>query len=262
MIKRALIGISATNIPTTDWGDGKLKLDRDGQGRQYSEAVAMAGGIPLILPLLRTPLDMSGEEAFSACGPGNLFDNAKVYMERLDGLVLAGGGDIAPTKEARDPDLFREVDRSRDIWESALLAAALAADKPVLGICRGLQLMNTALGGSLWEDLPSQCPGPVEHEQKQPRARGGHEVFLEPGTRLAKALEFSQFMVNSGHHQGIKDLAGTLIATAKAGDGLIEAVEHRQARFVVGVQWHPEGRPADIHCRALFAALIMAAEVI
>ena len=259
MNQRPLIGITSSILPVADWGDSRLKLDRDGQGRQYSESVAMAGGIPLILPLLRTPMDMP-EEGYSNCGPGNLFDNARVYVERLDGLILAGGGDVAPSKEARSQANFREVDRSRDIWESALLAAALEMGKPVLGICRGAQVMNMALGGTLWEDLPSQCPGPVEHFQKLPRARAAHEVFLEPGTRLAKALNFSQFMVNSGHHQGIRDLAPSLIAAAKSKDGLIEAVEHKEAAFAVGVPLHPEGTAADLHSRALFAAFVMAAE--
>ncbi|MDR1043556.1 MAG: gamma-glutamyl-gamma-aminobutyrate hydrolase family protein [Candidatus Adiutrix sp.] len=256
---KPLIGLSAANIPTGDWGESKLQLDRDGQGRLYSEAVALAGGLPLILPLIRTPLSDQEDER-SACGPGNLYDNARVYMEQLDGLLLAGGGDLGPPNGAPNPDHYRLVDRSRDIWEAALLAAALELDKPVLGICRGLQLINSALGGSLWTDLPSLRPGPVEHAQRLPRARATHSVSIEAGSKLADILNFSEIMVNSGHHQGVKDLAPPLKIGARAADGLPEALEHREARFVVGVQWHPEGQLAEFHSRALFAAFIMAAE--
>ena len=120
-------------------------------------------------------------------------------------------------------------------------------------------MMNAALGGTLWADLPGDRPGPVEHAQKLPRARATHPVATEPGSRLAELVSFSEIMVNSGHHQGIKDLAPLLIATAKAPDGLVEAVEHRSATFALGVQWHPEGLAAEPHARALFAGFIMAA---
>ena len=259
MIKKPLIGLTAANIPTPDWGDGRFKLDRDGQLRLYGEAVAMAGGLPLVLPLIRTPMDIS-EDDFSACGPGNLYDNARIYMDSLDGLILSGGGDLGPAQGAAKAEHYRLVDRSRDHWEAALLAAALEKDKPVLGICRGVQVMNSALGGTLWTDLPEERPGPVEHEQKLPRARATHRVVVEAGTKLAGCLMgFSEVMVNSGHHQAIKELAPSLIASAKSDDGLIEAAEHREARWVIGVQWHPEGMLAAESSRALFAHFIDAA---
>ncbi|MDR2947482.1 MAG: gamma-glutamyl-gamma-aminobutyrate hydrolase family protein [Candidatus Adiutrix sp.] len=151
------------------------------------------------------------------------------------------------------------MDRSRDLWESALLAAALEQGKPVLGVCRGMQLMNRALGGSLWADLPSERPGQVEHQQTLPRARGSHRVCIEAGTRLAEILRFSEITVNSGHHQAVKDLAPPLAVSASADDGLTEAVEHRTANFALGVQWHPEGQFVADHSRALFAAFVKAA---
>lgn len=258
MKKKPIIGLTAANLPTGDWGGGQLQMDRDGQGRLYSEAVAQAGGLPVILPLLRTPLG-SVEEYFSNCGPGNLHDNAKIYMGYLNGLILSGGGDVGPLAGAPDPELYRGVDRSRDIWESALLAAALEQDKPVLGICRGVQLMNVALGGSLWADLATEHPGPVEHEQKLPRARATHQVNLVRESRLAGFIKFSEIMVNSGHHQGIREVAPSLTVAGEAQDGLPEALEHREARFVIGVQWHPEGQLAADHSRALFKAFIKAA---
>ncbi len=259
MSQRPLIGLTAANTPVPDWGQGRFLLDRDGQNRLYAEAVALAGGLPVILPLVRSPMDEI-EDDFSACGPGNLHDNARVFVERLDGLLLTGGGDLAPPTGATDASLYRQVDRTRDVWELALLASALELGKPVLGLCRGVQVMNVALGGNLWADLPTERPGAVEHAQSLPRARATHEVEIEAGSRLADILTFSRIMVNSGHHQGLKDLAPSLAPAARAADGLVEAVEHRNARFAVGVQWHPEGQPAEAHSRALFAAFVQAAQ--
>lgn len=258
MSRKPVIGLTAANLPTRDWGDGRFQLDRDGQGRLYGEAVAQAGGLPIILPLLRTPLGPV-EEYFSNCGPGNLHDNAAIYMDYLDGLILCGGDDVGPPPGEPRVDLYRQVDRSRDVWEAALLAAALQQDKPVLGICRGVQLMNVALGGSLWADLAEERPGPVEHVQQLPRARATHAVSLTGGSRLAGFIKFSEIMVNSGHHQGIREVAPDLTVSAAAHDGLPEALEHRAARFAIGVQWHPEGQLAVDHSRALFKAFIKAA---
>lgn len=259
MTRLPLIGLTAANNPTPDWGSGHgPQLDHDGQGRLYSEAIAKAGGLPFILPLVRTPLDES-DEWMSACGPGSLFDNAVVYMDHLDGLILSGGGDLAQPPGADDPDLYRLVDKSRDIWETALLSAALKMDKPVLAICRGIQLINSALGGTLYADLETERPGPVNHQQTWPRARATHQVTIEPGSRLAGVVGFERIMVNSGHHQGLKDLAPPLAAAAWADDSLIEAVEHREAGFVIGVQWHPEGHLAVNHSQAIFKAFIQAA---
>lgn len=260
MSKNPLIGITATNTPVSDWGEGRFKLDRDGQNRLYGEAIAQAGGLPVLLPLIRTPLDWDEEDDLGgSCGAGNLYDNAKIYMEKLDGLLISGGGDLAPPVGAANLDHYQLVDRSRDVWESSLLAAAIELDKPVLGICRGLQLINVALGGTLWADLATERPGPVEHQQALPRARATHTVTFEAGSRLAEIMQMPTVMVNSGHHQGLKDLAAPLSIAAKADDGLIEALEHLTARFVLGVQWHPEGQLGAEHSRKLFEAFVRAA---
>ena len=253
---RPLIGLTAANLTTPDW-DGRLLLNRDVQSRLYSEAVVLAGGLPVILPAVRAPLAASGGGAVA--GAGDLSENARVYLERLGGLILTGGGDLAPPPGASAPELYREVDRVRDLWEAALLVAALELAKPVLGICRGLQLLNVALGGALWADLPSERPGPVNHAQQLPRARATHPVTLTPGSRLAGFLKFGEIMVNSGHHQGIRDIAPQLVPAARAADGLVEALERPGGPFVVGVQWHPEGEPASGHSLALMAALVQAA---
>ncbi|MDR1921504.1 MAG: gamma-glutamyl-gamma-aminobutyrate hydrolase family protein [Candidatus Adiutrix sp.] len=259
-INPPLIGVTAANLPTPDW-DGRLSLDRDGAGRLYAEAVARAGGLPVILPLTRPPLAPDEDEtsAPGGCGPGALYANARIFLARLDGLLLSGGGDLAPPPGAAAAALCRGVDPARDVWEAALLAAALDADKPIVAICRGMQLMNVSLGGTLWTDLPSERPGEVAHEQKFARSRASHAVVIEPGSRLAAIFGQTEIMVNSGHHQGIKNTAAALTVAAHAPDGLIEALEHRAARFAVGVQWHPEGQAAAAPSRALFRAFVQAA---
>ncbi|UQZ89063.1 hypothetical protein C4J81_07570 [Deltaproteobacteria bacterium Smac51] len=259
--QKPVIGITASNLPTADWDNSRFQLDRDGVLRLYSEAVAEFGGLPLILPMVRFPLELDEDDSLGpvTCGPGTLRENAGVYMDYLDGLILSGGGDVAPPPTASEPGKYQLVDKSRDIWESSLLAAALEKDKPVLGICRGVQLMNVALGGTLWADLPTERPGAVDHAQKTPRIRPSHPVKAIAGSRLAKIWGENEIMVNSGHHQGIRDVAAPLAVAAQSPDGLIEALEHTSARFVIGVQWHPEGQTSAPHVRSLFEAFINAA---
>ncbi len=257
-MKKPVIGITCGNSPQSDWGSSGFNLDKDGQLRLYSEAVAQAGGLPVLLPAVRTLLQHVPAEKEDK-GPAHLYQNAQNYLTTLDGLILAGGSDWGPSSAEPHPEFCRGVDRSRDLWESALLTAAFKANKPVLGICRGFQVMNVVFGGTLWADL-SLRPGAMAHQQALPRARASHVVQLIDGTQLAEIMEFSEFMVNSGHHQGIKELAPSLVASAQSEDGLIEALEHPEAKFLIGVQWHPEGQLAEAHSRILFTNFIMAAE--
>ena len=124
--------------------------------------------------------------------------------------------------------------------EAEVLRRAMAADKPVLGICRGIQFLNTALGGTLWQDLPAQNPSPVKHQQNAPYDKPIHSVAILPDTPLAGALGARELMVNSYHHQAIRELAAPLKAMAVSPDGLVEAVAHPEHRFLWAVQWHPE----------------------
>lgn len=189
----------------------------------YMDGVAAAGGLSIMLPL-----NDDGGDLTRLCA-------------LCDGFLLTGGHDVSP--EVYGGTRIAECGAcspERDRMESILLEYAMAADKPVLGICRGIQFINAALGGTLWQDLPSQHPSDIEHHQRPPYDRPIHSVDLLEGTPLAKLLGASRLMVNSYHHQAICKLAPKLEAMAVSPDGLVEAVRHPDYRFLWGVQWHPE----------------------
>ncbi len=232
-----LIGISGV-VRSVD------NADRTGVNAAYVRAITRAGGVPLILSPLMGP-----EQGARA-------------LATLHGLILSGGEDVDPDYygDPRSPGLGA-VDRMRDAFELALFAAARARRLPVLAICRGLQLVNVALGGSLWQDLPSERPG-AEHASTGPRNARDHRVRLQPGSRTAKALRRFEISTNSFHHQAIKQLADGLTATGWAEDGVIEAVEGGAGdHWLVCVQWHPEEFHAEKGApdQGLFAALVEAA---
>lgn len=211
----------------------------------YVRAVEAAGGVPVLLAPYLTA------HARAALWP------------RLDALVLTGGGDVDPARfgEAPHPRLA-DVSPERDALEYELIDRALADRTPVFGICRGLQVLNVALGGSLWQDVPERG-GPVVHTQQAPRAQPTHAVkILGEGTRLGAIVGTAELDVNSFHHQAIKRLGHGLRETAWAADGVIEAIETEDAdeRFLLAVQWHPEDLVEhDAAARALFAAVVHAA---
>jgi putative glutamine amidotransferase len=211
----------------------------------YIEAVAAAGGAPVLIPL-------GLDEA-----------TLLTILNQLDGLVLTGGGDIAPeVYGAEHADMVYDVDRDRDRVELFLAREAVAREKPVLAICRGHQMLNVALGGTLYEDVQEIMPGAMKHDffGDMPRNHQAHEVTIDPDSKLAATLGRTSIAVNSLHHQGIRDLAPGLVSSAYAPDGLIEGVESPVHPFAVGVQWHPENlihdEPAMLD---LFRGLIQAA---
>jgi putative glutamine amidotransferase len=191
----------------------------------YYELVAAAGGRPVLLPPLRT----------AAAGPGF---GATDVIDSLDGLVLTGGGDVDPAAygEAADPEVAG-VNPVRDDSERALLAAALKVDLPVLAVCRGCQILNVELGGTLHQHLPDVV-GNDQH-RRAPLVFGEVGVTTAPGTQTS-AVFGSTTTVLCSHHQSIDRLGAGLVATAHADDGVIEAVELPGSLFVLGVQWHPE----------------------
>ncbi|MCB9701878.1 MAG: gamma-glutamyl-gamma-aminobutyrate hydrolase family protein [Myxococcales bacterium] len=196
---------------------------------EFCAMVAGAGGLPYIIPDLK---DRSTLAAFVA---------------DLDALILSGGADVSPRAYGEAP-LRPEWagDPIRDAYERALLDAAFAHQRPILAVCRGIQLLNVALGGALYQDLPSQRPGPIAHRDNHRYDDHDHPVTIAEGSWLAGVYGPGEHTVNSVHHQGIRVLAEGLRASAWASDGLIEGVEAADpARLWVGVQWHPEWLGAE-----------------
>jgi putative glutamine amidotransferase len=191
-------------------------------GTSYVDGVARTGGIPFILPLMSIP-----DAPFRA------------MVESLDGLILTGGDDPAPHLYGEEPlQGLGDVEHERDLAELAVIRLALELKKPILGICRGMQILNIACGGTLIQDIPSQVPGAFQHEQKGSRQYGAHKVTLQPGF-VAEALGKTEILVNTSHHQAVKDVAPGFKVTGVAADGVIEAIESLDGLHV-GVQWHPE----------------------
>jgi len=211
----------------------------------YIRAVQAAGGIPVLLTPHFTP------------------EVQAALWSRLDGLVLTGGGDIDPARfgEARHPAVD-EVSPARDDLEIWLTHQALVDGVPLFAICRGIQVLNVALGGTLVQDIPGELPDALVHSQKAPRHEATHAVkVMGEGTRLGRALGTLEVNVNSMHHQAIKRLGDGLREVAWAPDGIVEGVEMPgDDRFVLGVQWHPEELVGhDPAARNLFAAIVDAA---
>jgi putative glutamine amidotransferase len=168
--------------------------------------------------------------------------SARDYAESLDGLLLHGGADVAPQNYGEQP-LQPEWagDRVRDDYEIALLRAFEDAGKPVFGICRGLQLINVAHGGTLWQDINTQNPGSLRHRDAASYDLNFHHVDIVPGTRLEALLGERRHKINSVHHQGIKDVApGFAVEARSPDDGIVEAIRHTGEAWVAAVQWHPE----------------------
>ena len=210
----------------------------------YVESVRLAGGDPWELD--------------------HASDSAEAVVQSCAGLLLTGGADVAPERygEARHPTVT-DVDAARDEYEIALVRAALAADLPVLAICRGLQVMNVAFGGSLIQDIPSAVGAAVPHQVPTPKDAIAHDISIASGSRLAGlmggAATGGRLPVNSRHHQAVQRIASGYVVTAIAPDGVIEALERPASRFCVGVQWHPENFVESGMFLPLFAGLISAA---
>ena len=216
--------------------------DRTGVNAAYVEAVLAAGGVPLILSPLMSP------------------SLASAALENVDGLLLTGGEDLDPAWYGAEPSAYLSPpSRERDLFELALFAVARQLRMPILGICRGIQLINVGMGGTLYQDLPTERSGSVNHRPEGPRDSRSHRVALAPGSRAAETLGATSITVNSSHHQAIKDLAPGLIATGWTDDRLIEAVETpKEAPWLLAVQWHPEEMHRDRQApeHGLFAALV------
>lgn len=214
----------------------------------YLDAVQQAGGVPVVLA-----------PQLGAAARGAL-------LARLDGVLLTGGGDVDPARFGETPHpTVSDISPARDALEIELTRWALERRAPLLAICRGLQVLNVALGGSLHQDIPSDLPSTLDHSQKAlqrtRRSQPVHHVKVQAGSRLATILGTLEVDVNSLHHQALKALGRGLTAVAWSPDGIVEGAEMQDGgRFVVGVQWHPEDLVGhDPAARNLFAALVQAA---
>jgi putative glutamine amidotransferase len=190
--------------------------------------------------------------------------SADAALDGLDALVLTGGGDVDPQLYGEAPHTtFSAAEPGRDAFELALVRLALDRRVPLLAICRGIQVLNVAAGGSLVQDIDSQVPGALPHRVDTTRSTIAHEVWVASGSALAAVMaervEGDALLVNSRHHQAVKKVAPGFVVSATAPDGVIEAIEHPDLSFCLGVQWHPENFWRTGEFRALFEALLKVA---
>lgn len=208
----------------------------------YLDGIIQAGGIPVIFPFT--------EET----------DDVKILVDTVDGVIMTGGQDVNPDRYGQE--LLGEMVvpcEKRDGLEFKVMQEILKSRKPILGICRGLQVINVALGGSLYQDLPTQHPSDINHRQPAPYDIPSHEVEVLPDTPLRHCLGDERINVNSCHHQAIKELAEPLEAMAISTDGLVEGVYRPDYPFLWAVQWHPEFmQKKDENSQRIFKSFIQA----
>jgi putative glutamine amidotransferase len=232
--RRPLIG-----IPTASFTGKDGRLVFRGYAL-YAQAVVDAGGAPIFVPLVQSEPDL-----------------LPIY-EHLDGLLFPGGSDISPRRYGQSPiPECLEPDDPRDHVELRLARWALEDDKPILAICRGMQILNVAAGGTLYQDIETQLPSALNHRRGDARASIVHTIAIEQGSLLASIFPVDECGVNSSHHQAVKDTGRLFQVTARASDGVIEGMESNRHRFVAAIQWHPEELYlSEPRHKCLFQALI------
>lgn len=208
----------------------------------YTQALEQAGACPVVLPLTEE------EEIL------------RRYVQTFDGFLFPGGHDLAPSLyNGPVTEKLCPLCPGRDAMERLLFPMALESGKPLLGICRGIQLFNCLLGGDLYQDIPAECPGGTEHHETPPYDKVAHTVIVREGTLLRQILGVGELGVNSYHHQGIRRPGQGLEICAKAPDGMAEAVYMPERPFVLAVQWHPEfSYKTDENSRKIFRAFVQA----
>jgi putative glutamine amidotransferase len=233
---KPIIGITVDSEPAGGYSKFPWLAIRE----NYAQAVSVAGGLPLLLP--HEP------------------DLVEDYLALIDGLIVSGGNfDVDPAlfgATSRHPTVTTKDRRTAFEW--AITRKALDADKAILGICGGQQLLHVVLGGTLVQHIPEEIAGALAHEQPNPRNEPGHMVSIAHGTLLRQIVGTDELAVNSAHHQAAKDVPSGVVVNATAADGVIEGIEVPGKRFCIGVQWHPEFALSDGD-RRLFARFIEAA---
>lgn len=239
-----VIGISASLL-TIESGCF-MGRERAFVGDDYVQAIKRVGGIPIVLPIV------DAKEAMSC------------HVELIDGLVLSGGQDVHPHHYGEEPSQhLGTVCLQRDDYELGLIRTAHAKKKPILGICRGLQLMNVAFGGSLYQDISQAMPEALQHQQLSHPEEASQRIELVEGSMLHEIMGTAQLVANTFHHQAIKQLAPGFSVSARAKDGVIEGIEKGGDLFTLGVQWHPELMYMNHSTmERLFQAFVQAARVI
>ena len=242
-IAKPLIGLTCFSTINPDWVQNAPGLYMDAVFRDYSRGVEFAGGIPVLIPVLKNP------------------EATREVIARIDGLLLTGGKDICPRFFGEEPQVgIREMNYDRDAMELELIRGAEEQGIPILGICRGIQLICVAFGGSLYQDIYSQVPSCLDHNQKATKRTNTHTVKIIKDSGLFGIVDSEVIWVNSNHHQAVKDLPQGFVASATASDGIVEAIERLDYPFLVGIQWHAEGTWIhDETSRRIFSALIEAA---
>ena len=243
--EKPLIGMTCFKANWPGWVQDIPGQFMDAVFRDYSRAVEFSGGIPVLVPVFKeTSL-------------------AGALLERIDGLLLTGGQDILPRFFGEEPIVgIREMDDERDVMELHLAQEAEKRSIPILGICRGIQLITVAFGGTIYQDIFTQVPGCLDHEQKAPKGTNTHKIALTKKSKLSEIVEAENIWVNSHHHQAVKEAPPGFRVSATASDGVIEAIERPDYPFLMGIQWHAEGTCAyDTASKKIFSALLEAAKV-
>ena len=229
-----IIGLSPRFIPGDGVGAGSSSVDRLATVDANNQLVTRFGGLPVGLPLLQ---GIEGDARIHAM---------EALAERIDGLLLQGGTDIEPKRYQQKPISPQWIgDAVRDHFEFDFIQICLARKLPILGICRGFQVLQVALGGALLQDIPTQKPDAIKHDSSTGYCHAIHPVNLIAGGILHSLHQQTRVIVNSAHHQGVAELAPGLKLEAVADDGIIEAFSVPSMPFVVAVQWHPEFHPVD-----------------
>jgi putative glutamine amidotransferase len=240
---RPLIGITCSREVGGAWGLYSRGHFMDYTYDDYSRAIHSCGGAPILIPVAQNR------------------DSLGTVLDRSDGLLLSGGPDINPKFYREEPiSGLGEIDEALDRMELEATKMAFDRDVPIFAVCRGIQVLNVALGGTLYQDIANQVRESINHTQRADKSINTHSIKIERKTLLYDLFKTGKIWVNGKHHQAIKDLAPGLNISARASDGIIEAVEITENKFTLGVQWHPEGSwEVDPYSKRLFRAFVQAA---